>query len=93
MSNLNAIGLAALLLGVPAGSANAQRPAPATAQIAVSARVVPITTALQSARLVRQTLSASLSSGRATSRSSILWVSVERPRKRARRVTVNYLAN
>jgi hypothetical protein len=55
--------------------------------------VVPITTALQSARLVRQTLSAPLSSGRATRRDSILWVSVERPRKGARRVTVNYLAN
>lgn len=88
-----ALRLAALLLGVSAGSLEAQAPAPAAARITVSARVVPIKTALQSARLVRQTLSAPSSSGRTTRRDSLLWVSVEPPRKGARRITVNYLAN
>ena len=86
--------LAALLLALPAASLAAQTGGPGgTARITVSARVVPVETAQRSARLVRRTLAAPLSSERTTRRQGLLWISMDPPRKGARRVTVNYLAN
>lgn len=81
------------LLGVNTLEGQEPRPGTAVARISATATVVPVAPAQQSARLIQATLDRPLPEGRSTRRDGLSWVTVERPRKSPRRITVNYLAN